>query len=422
MVIHDYGFVKRFKTIPQSSKMLSLVTHTWDQAERDAIKLLLENENLTMGEYVKLFEKQFASYVGSKYAVTVNSGSSANLLATASLFYCEHPLKPGDEVIVTAVSWATTYTPLQQYNLKLVFVDIDLNTLNMDLNKMKNAISSKTKLVVGVNVVGNPINYVKMKEIIDSENAKRAPENAIKMIEDNCESLGATLNGKQAGTFGVLGTFSMYFSHHISTIEGGVIVTDDEELYHILLSLRSHGWTRHLPVNTKICIKHVDEFYNLFNFILPGYNVRPTDITGIVGIEQLKKLPSIIKGRRENAKIFQKLFSHIPNLKIQQETGHSSWFGFVLILPSKYVRSLFIEVLKKNNIEYRPIIAGNFCRNETIKYYDYSIHDNLNNSDIIHDCGIYIGNHTENISDQLHLVRDLLINLLQTPKLIASNP
>lgn len=393
-------------------KMLSLVTHTWDDSENSAIKSLLKNKNLTMGENVYLFEKHFASFVGSKYAVMVNSGSSANLLAIASLFFCNNPLKAGDEVIVPAVSWATTYSPLQQYNLKLKFVDISLDTLNIDLNKLQNAISQDTKLIVGVNVIGNPINYSKMKEIVDNENCKRSSEQAIRIIEDNCESLGATLNGKQAGTFGLMGTYSTYFSHHISTIEGGVIVTDNKELYHILLSLRSHGWTRHLPADTKICEKNEDEFYNLFNFILPGYNVRPTDIAGAVGVEQLKKLPQILNGRRKNAKLFQSLFQNIPNLKIQHETGQSSWFGFVFILPSKDIRSKFMNLLKQNNIEFRPVIAGNFCRNTTIKYYNYSIHDNLNNSDIVHDCGIYIGNHCSDISNQLHLIRNLLVLLL----------
>ena len=392
--------------------MLPLITHTWDDEEKNAIKVLLQNDNLTMGEKVKLFEHQFSSMVGSKYAIMVNSGSSANLLAIASLFYCKNPLKPGDEVIVPAVSWATTYSPLQQYNLKLKFVDIDLDTINIDLVKMKNAISPQTKLIFAVNVAGNPVDYVKMQKIINDENINRTPEDAIRLIEDNCESLGATLNEKQAGTFGILGTFSTYFSHHISTIEGGVVVTDNKELYHILLSIRSHGLTRHLPIDTEICEKHEDEFYNLFNFILPGYNVRPTDIMGVVGLEQLKKLKTIIDGRRENAKIFKKLFNNLPNLKIQQETGQSSWFGFIIILPNIEIRALFIKLLQKNNIEYRPVIAGNFCKNTTIKYYNYSIHENLDNSDIIHERGIYIGNSHLNISDQLYLVRDLLMTLL----------
>jgi CDP-6-deoxy-D-xylo-4-hexulose-3-dehydrase len=364
-----------------------------------------------MGENVKLFETKFASFVGSKYAVMVNSGSSANLLAVASLFYSKHPLKAEDEVIVPAVSWATTYTPLQQYNLKLKFVDVDLDTLNLDLEKMKDAISPQTRLIVAVNVVGNPIDYKKMIEIVDAANIGRDEDCAIKIIEDNCESLGATFDKKQTGTFGLLGTYSTYFSHHISTIEGGIVVTNNKELYHIILSMRSHGWTRHLPEDSELFTKHEDDFYNLFNFILPGYNVRPTDLAGAIGIEQLKKLPKIIEGRRKNAKIFKELFINLSNVKIQKETGNSSWFGFVLILPSKEMRTKFINLLKKQNIEYRPVIAGNFCKNVTIKFYNYSIHDNLKNSDIIHDCGIYIGNHCHDISKQLYIVRDIVLNL-----------
>lgn len=128
----------------------------------------------------------------------------------------------------------------------------------------------------------------------------------------------------------------------------------------------------------------------------------------------MKKLPQIIDGRRKNAKIFQALFQNIPNLKIQQETGQSSWFGFVLILPNKEIRSKFMDLLKQNNIEFRPVIAGNFCRNVAIKYYNYSIHENLNNSDIIHDCGIYIGNHCSDITNQLFFVRNLIVNFLAT--------
>jgi CDP-6-deoxy-D-xylo-4-hexulose-3-dehydrase len=183
--------------------MLPLITNTWDNEEKNAIIKLLQKNNLTMGEKVKLFENQFSSMVGSKYAIMVNSGSSANLLAIASLFYCKNPLKPGDEVIVPAVSWATTYSPLQQYNLKLKFVDIDLNTINIDLVKVKDAISPQTKLIVAVNVAGNPVDYVKMQKIIDDENFNRNPEDVIRLIEDNCESIGAILNQKQAVTFGI---------------------------------------------------------------------------------------------------------------------------------------------------------------------------------------------------------------------------
>jgi CDP-6-deoxy-D-xylo-4-hexulose-3-dehydrase len=373
---------------------------SWDQCETDAIKELLDsNKQLTLGENVMEFEEQFAKFVGSKFAVMVNSGSSANLLAVASLFYCENPLHPGDEVIVPAVSWATTYSPLQQYGLKLVFVDIDIETLNMDLHQLKRAITPKTRLIVGVNIIGNPTDYVALRRVVGDAD--------IRVIEDNCESMGATLEGKQAGTFGVIGTFSTYFSHHISTVEGGVVVTDNEELYHIMMSIRSHGWTRHLPDTTKICVKSKDPFYNLFDFILPGYNVRPTEIAAVVGLQQLKKLPSIITQRRLNADKFKELFSN-SNVLTQKETGSSSWFGFSLILPSGAVRAEFVKLLRDANIECRPIVAGNFCKNPVIKYFNHSIFDNLSNSDVVHERGIYIPNSHMDIYKTLEKVRTLL--------------
>lgn len=379
---------------------------TWDHEEIDAIENLLKsNEQLTMGKNVKLFEQEFAKFMGSKYSVMVNSGSSANLLAIASLFFCENPLSPGDEVIVPAVSWATTYSPLQQYGLKLKFVDVDIDTLNIDLNQLRQAITSKTKLIMAVNIVGNPIDYNELKNIIGDRD--------IRIVEDNCESMGAEFNRKQAGTFGILGTFSTYFSHHISTVEGGMIVTDDEELYHILLSIRSHGWTRHLPEPNKICIKNKDPFYNLFDFILPGYNVRPTEIAAVIGIEQLKKLPSIVEQRQLNAAKFKELFSNL-NVKIQRETGKSSWFGFAIILPSKHIRSKFIQRLSEENIACRPIVAGNFCKNPVIKYFDHSVFGELENSNIVHDCGIYMSNSHLDISETLEKIYLILKPLISS--------
>ena len=230
----------------------------------------------SMGKYVAEFEKQFAEFVGSKYCVMVNSGSSANSLAIASMFYrSDNPLKAGDEVIVPAVSWSTTYYPLYQYGLKIKFVDINKDTLNLDLEQLESAISEKTRAILSVNLLGNPVDYKKLKKMIVGKN--------IELLEDNCESLGATLNGKQAGTFGLMGTYSSFFSHHISTMEGGLVVTDDEELYHIMLSVCSHGWTRHLPKENKLCVKSDNPFEESFRFILPGYNLRPLDMSGALG-------------------------------------------------------------------------------------------------------------------------------------------
>jgi len=288
---------------------LPLATSTWDQKEIEAINRVIKSDHYTMGKEVEKFEKDFANYVGSKYCVMSNSGSSANLLAIAALIYSKrHDFSPGDEVIVPAVSWSTTYFPLHQYGLKMKFVDIDIDTLNLNLNILENAITTSTKAILGVNLLGNPIDFEKLQKICEDHD--------LVLIEDNCESLGATLKNKQAGTFGVIGTYSTFFSHHISTMEGGLTVTDCEELYHLMLSIRAHGWTRNLPKNNLITEKLDDEFTEKFRFIIPGYNLRPLEMAGAIGQEQIKKLPKIIEGRKLNAKRFIELFQMRTFLEI----------------------------------------------------------------------------------------------------------
>lgn len=366
-----------------------LATATWDQAEYDAIQKVIASGMFTMGENVKAFEKSFAQYIGSRYAVMVNSGSSANLLMVAALFYRKtNPLKAGDEVIVPAVSWSTTYYPLYQYGLKLRFVDIDLETLNLDLQQLAAAITPKTRLIMAVNLLGNPNDFSRIKDIIK--------DRPIELIEDNCESLGAEFEERKAGTFGVMGSFSSFFSHHISTMEGGLIVTDDEEYYHILLSLRAHGWTRNLPKVNKVCgDKSDDPFVESFRFVLPGYNVRPLEMSGAIGVEQVKKLPKIIDERRKNGRLLQNLMGDHPRLIIQKETGSSSWFGFSVVIRPKagLDRNHLLKELNAVGFESRPIVAGNFAKNEVVKYFNSDVYGTLNNADYIDQNGLFVGNH-----------------------------
>lgn len=387
--------------------MLPLATTTWDEKEYQALQTVIDSGMFSMGKYVSAFEKQFADFVGTKYCVMVNSGSSANLLAIAAMFYrSENPLKAGDEVIVPAVSWSTTYYPLYQYGLKLKFVDIDKDTLNLDLKQLESAITENTRAIFAVNLLGNPIDYDTLNNIIADKD--------ITLLEDNCESLGASLNGQQAGTFGLMGTYSTFFSHHISTMEGGMVVTDDEELYHIMLSVRSHGWTRHLPKDNTLCVKSDNPFEESFRFILPGYNLRPLDMSGALGIEQLAKLPSIVEGRRKNAVTFQKVFADIPGVSIQKETGNSSWFGFALIVEGgKDKRDDVVRVLSKTGVDCRPIVAGNFVRNPVVEYFDYEVHGELVNSDTASDCGLFIGNHHFDVSDKLQEIADIVRDTLK---------
>ena len=364
-----------------------LATSSWDNSELKAIQRVIDKDMFSMGEYVAQAERNFCSFTKSKYALMVSSGSAANLIAIASLFYTKNQmLKRGDEVIVPAVSWSTTYFPLQQFGLKLKFVDIDINTLNYDLESLESAISDNTKMIMVVNLLGNPNDFEKITNMIKGKN--------IFFIEDNCESMGAEFKGKQAGTFGRIGTFSTFFSHHISTMEGGFVVTNNEEIYHILLSLRAHGWTRNLPKKNKVCIKSDDWFEESFRFVLPGYNVRPVEMSGAIGIEQLKKLPDFLKKRRENAKLFTDLFKDHKDFMIQKDLDNSSWFGFSLIIrpESKLNRREVIHKLKENNIDCRPIVTGNFTRNEVMKFFNYEIHKELKNADYLHNKGFFVGN------------------------------
>ena len=380
-----------------------LSTSTWDEKELQAIQSVIDKDIFTMGKSVKQFEDDFAKFLDRKYCVMVSSGSSANLIAIAALLYTKNPmLKKGDEVIVPAVSWSTTYFPLQQYGLKLKFVDIDLDTLNYDLDALESAITDETKMVMVVNLLGNPNDFDKINEMIKDKN--------IFLLEDNCESMGAEYKGKQTGTFGVMGTFSTFFSHHMATMEGGFVSTDNEELYHILLSLRAHGWTRNLPKENKVSNKSDDWFEESFRFVLPGYNVRPVEMSGAIGVEQLKKLPSFLVQRRKNAKLFVELFKDHQDFMIQKDIDNSSWFGFSLIIKptSKLKRKDVIQKLQENKIDCRPIVTGNFTRNDVMKFFDYEIHKELTKADYLHDNGFFIGNSQVGLDSEIRFLADIL--------------
>ncbi|WP_201582525.1 DegT/DnrJ/EryC1/StrS family aminotransferase [Psychrobacter immobilis] len=383
----------------------SLASSTWDEKELAAIQGVIDSDMYSMNTQVAQYEKDFASFFGSKYALMTSSGSTANLLMIAALFFKkDNPLKRGDEIIVPAVSWSTTYFPLQQYGLKVKFVDIDLDTLNIDLDQLENAITDKTRAILTVNLLGNPNDFARINTLIADKD--------IILLEDNCESMGATFEGQQAGTFGLMGTFSSFFSHHIATMEGGCVVTDDEEIYHILLCIRAHGWTRNLPKeNTLTGTKSDDPFEESFKFILPGYNVRPLEMSGAIGIEQLKKLPSFIAQRRKNAEYFISLFADHPDFLIQKEIGNSSWFGFSFIIRqgADITRKEVVKKLVDNGIECRPIVTGNFLKNkEVLEYFDYEVSGTVDNAEYLDKNGLFVGNHQIDLTEQLNLLHEVL--------------
>ncbi|WP_288413754.1 DegT/DnrJ/EryC1/StrS family aminotransferase [uncultured Sphingomonas sp.] len=386
-------------------KRFPLATTSWDEAEYQAMQDVIASGQFSMGPKVQACEAAFAAYSGTRYAVMCNSGSSANLLMIAALRFTKNPslrLEKGDEVLVPAVSWSTTYSPLEQYGLHVRFVDIDLGTLNFDLAALEAAITPRTRAIFCVNLLGNPNDFAAIRTL--------ASKHDLVVLEDNCESMGAEFEGQKTGSFGVMGSQSCFFSHHISTMEGGLVTTNDEELYHLMLSLRAHGWTRQLPIENRVVGRKGDDaFEESFRFVLPGYNLRPLEMSGAIGIEQIAKLPRLIEERRRNGNLLQQRLSNHPDFMIQQEIGKSSWFGFSLVIrpTSSMNRAALMLRLEELGFEYRPIVSGNFARKEVVRYFDHSIFGDLANADHIDGHGLFIGNHHYPIEDAVEALETI---------------
>ena len=384
--------------------MYPLASSTWDEEEISVATQLLISGDLTMGKQVKEFEEQFADYIGTKYAVMFNSGSSANLAMLAAIKYVKNSkLLDGDQIIVPAVSWSTTYYPVNQMGFVLDFVDINLDTLNIDIAQVEKKITPKTKAIFTVNLLGNPSNLISLKELANKYD--------LILLEDNCESLGASINGKLAGSFGHMSSHSFFFSHHICTMEGGMVNTDSKELMETLVSIRAHGWTRGLEPNNSVHPRSNNEWDDLFRFVLPGYNLRPIELSGAIGKVQLRKFPKFLESRRQNARYFSSLLQNSRNYKIQSEYGDSSWFGFSIILQENLLgaRERLIDYLTLKNIATRPIVAGNFTLNPVMKHLKFNALPKLTNSNIIHNEGFFIGNHHFDVSNKLSEIHSLLI-------------
>ena len=369
---------------------------------------VLLSRRITMSKITKKFEMQFGKFIGSKYCLMVNSGSSANLLAFFALINPKKKkrLKQGDECLVPAVCWSTSLWPIIQSGLKPRFIDVELNTFSPSLEIIKKNINKKTKAVILINILGN---CSEMDSIRDFLNKKK-----IYLIEDTCEALGSKYKNKYLGTFGDFGTFSFYYSHQITSGEGGMIVCKNQNDYKILHSLRAHGWDRGLN-NSK---------NNTFNFINSGFNLRPLDLNAAIASNQLKRLNQFKKIRSDNRnKIIKNLqnsnkwnnqftfFEPTKNLE-------ASWFGLPLLINKKYMfkKNIFLSYLNKNGIETRPILSGNFANQSSIKLYkiNYNL-KNLKNSQEIEERGFFIGLPTEIIS--LKKLKNLTTSLLNIDKI-----
>lgn len=335
----------------------------------------------TMGKKVRAFEEQYANYIDRPYAVMSNSGSSANLLSVAALANPVTPdhLTPGDEVIVPALSWSTTIWPIIQHHLIPVIVDCDLTNFNLDLNKLEAAIGPKTRAIKLVHVYGNPCDMDSIMAL--------AKKHQLFIIEDCCEAMGATYKQKRVGSFGEIANYSFFFSHHISTMEGGISVTNDFDLAETMRILRAHGWSREADRHQEYAAQY-PEIDPRFIFINQGYNLRPTEVNAAIGQHQLTKLDKFIANRRQTAQFYLKaLAKYAEFFQFQEETPLSQhvWFGFPIILKENapFTVQAITSYLQKNHIETRPIIAGNMARHPALNLFSHRIAGDLSNADAV---------------------------------------
>jgi CDP-6-deoxy-D-xylo-4-hexulose-3-dehydrase len=353
-----------------------------------ALDCLLDQQ-VTMGRRVREFEERFAQFVGSRHAIMVNSGSSANLLAMAVLSSdrLANGLRPGDEVIVPAVTWATTLSPVLQHGCVPVLVDIDEDTLNLRPQDLEQAISPRTRAIFPVHLLGNPIDMPAVMEV--------AAKHDLLVMEDTCESLGSTIAGRKVGSFGQFGSFSFYFSHHITTIEGGMLVTDDDQFADLARSMRAHGWTRDMSTREELeaASPWIDP---RFLFVNVGYNVRPMELQAAFGLVQLGRLDEFNERRRENARyLVERLADLSGDLRFvtEQEGGRSTWFGFTVMTRDGETKRALSRFLEARKIATRPIVAGNLAVQPAFRDNPHRTVGSLRNATSVGERGLFIGNH-----------------------------
>ncbi len=367
-----------------------LVENPYRKKDIDAAVKVLKTNKITIGPITNKFENIFRKKLKTNFSLMVNSGSSANLLALQCLInpYRKQRLKRGDEVLIPSLCWSTSLWPIIQSGLIPKFVDVDVNTLNINIEDLKKKVSKKTKAILIVHVLGN---CTDMNELM-----KIKKRNKLILIEDTCESLGTKFKNRYLGSFGEFSTFSFYSSHQISSGEGGMLCCQNNEDYEIIKSLRSHGWSRGLKNETKIA-KNNKQLDKRFIFYNSGFNLRPTDVSASIGLSQFRDLNKFMKIRTANRQMIineiKKNFIVNNNLFITKENNFvkASWFGIPIILSKKISRENFIKGIEKNGVQTRPIISGNFLKQPSIKKYKLNKNLKLKNSDYINDHGLFIG-------------------------------
>jgi len=379
--------------------MIPLVRDTIDKNDIDKlIEWLKTYPHLTKGKLTVEYEKRWAEWLGTKYAVFVNSGSSANLLMLYSLI-AAGKIKLGDKVVVPTVSWSTDLAPVVQLGLEPILCDCNMEDLSIDINHFKNIIKEHNpKALMLVSVLGL---VPQMDEILSV-----CSSNNVILLEDACESLGSKFKDQKIGTFGLMSSFSTYFGHHVSTIEGGMVCTDDPSLYNVLKSIRSHGWDRDLDqtyVNSLRNEHEITDFEALYKFYYFGFNVRATDLQAFLGIGQLEKLDSIISARQQN---YLRYTENIKGSywKAPENTSdkYISNFAYPIIHPH---RKEIVKRLTEENIAVRPLICGSL---EKQPFWNNGGQVNLLNGDIVDKYGMYLPNNHQLRSDEIQKICDII--------------
>jgi len=398
-IVKSYFDEQDKKHALESKYKVPLISRLYNEEEiSEVVEVLLNPNKITLnspgGLRIEKFEEQFANFIGVKNAIMVNSGSSANLIA---FFLLSNPtiknrLQPGDEVIVPAVNWITSITPLYALGLKPVLVDVDLKNYGMDPNEVKKAISTKTKAILAVHLLGFPVD---MDSIMDI-----AKENNLFVIEDTCESPAAEWNGKKAGSFGDISTTSFYLSHHITTLEGGMLMINNDEYAELGRIIRSQGVMRNVKsqeykdaINSK-----APDIDTRFLFANAGYNFRPSEMEGAFGVVQFRKFADYLNARIKNAEFFSsKLnkFSEYITLPTEDDKIKCSWFFYPIMVKdsAKFIVKDITSFLENHGVETRPVMSGDYTKHPIFKLYEHRVVGDLKNAKLIHKNGFFIGVH-----------------------------
>ena len=383
--------IKQRKFIPGKSKItVAFPPYNGDEVW-EALDSML-NFQTTMGNKVRKFEKEFARYVGTKYAIMVNSGSSANLLALSILtnpLLGNKRIKNNEEIITPAVTWPTTVYPISNVGAIPKFVDVTLDDFTINVNEIEKAITKKTCGIMLVHLIGNPCDMQKIKKI--------AKKHDLWLIEDACEAHGAKFHKKHVGSFGDLSTFSFFASHHITTMEGGMVVTNNKTLYELGKSLRSFGWIRDQS-SKKALEKKYKKIDPRFLFVNVGYNLRPTELQGAFGIHQIKKLENLVKIRIDNAIFWNKKlcscekFLILPKLKEHYRKSFL-FYPLTVIENTYFSKQELVAHLEKAGIETRPVMTGNILEQPVTKIIKFRKNSKFTNAEYIMKNSFLLGNH-----------------------------